>query len=122
MRWTRLSFFYLMSYLGVGGIGLLVAPDLATRLLGSTGTYPRVVLRLVGGFMVALSLVIIGIVRDRVEVLYPVTLLVRVVLLTTLLWVFVDSRDPMFLSLAGIVALGMMLTAVGLVPDRRGHR
>jgi uncharacterized protein YjeT (DUF2065 family) len=111
-----------MSYLGVGGIGLLVAPHLTTRLLGATGPYPRVMLRLVGGFMVALSLVIIGIVRDRVEVLYPVTLLVRVVLLTTLLWVFVDSRDPMFLSLAGIVALGMMLTAVGLVKDRRGHR
>src|SRR5215475_12733924 len=98
-----------MSHLGVGGIGFLVAPDLAIRLLGTTGPSRRVMLRLVGGFMVVLSLVVIGIVRDRVEVLYPITFLVRVVLLTTLLWGLLDSRDPMFLWLAGIVVLGMMM-------------
>ena len=121
MRWTRLSFFYLMGYLTIGGVSLLVAPQVSVQLLGSAGSYPTVMLRLVGGFLVALGLVILGIVRHRVEVLYPTTLAVRAVLLATILWVYADSRDPMFLWLAGIVALGMSLTAAGLVADRRAH-
>ena len=121
MRWTRLSFFYLMGYLAIGGVGLLAVPEFSIQLLGSIGSYPTVMLRLVGGFMVALSLVIIGIVRHRVEVLYASTLAIRVVLLATILWVYVDSLDPMFLWLTGIVALGMGLTTAGLVADRRAR-
>jgi len=56
MRWTRLSFFYLIGYLSLGGLGLLFAPDLALRLLGATTTYPPVLARFVGAFMVALAI------------------------------------------------------------------
>src|SRR5262249_18525982 len=119
MHWSRLSFFYLMSYLGLGGLGLLVAPELAIRLLGSSESYPPVMLKFIGAFMVSLSIVIIQIVRYRVEVLYPSTLMVRVVLLGTVLWLYVESRDPLFLSIGGIVALGMLFTMTGLLMDRK---
>ena len=122
MSWTRLSFFYLISYLGIGGIGLVAAPEFSIRLLGSTGTYPTELWRLIGGFMIALSLVVIGIFRHRVEVLYPTTLMVRIVLLATILWTFFDLRDPLFLSLAGIVALGMILTTLGILADKKTGR
>ena len=119
MRWTRLSFFYLIGYLSVGGLGLLVAPDLALRLLGATASYPAVLVRLLGAFMVALALLVGQIVRYRVEVLYPTTLMVRIVLLGTIVGLYFASRDPLFLVLSGIVALGMLLTTAGLLTDRR---
>ncbi len=119
MRWTRLSFTYLIGYLSLGGLGLLVAPDLALRLLGATASYPAVLVRLLGAFMVALALLVGQIVRYRVEVLYPTTLMVRIVLLGTIVGLYFESRDPLFLVLSGIVALGMLLTTVGLLTDRR---
>lgn len=119
MRWTRLSFFYLIGYLSVGGLGLLVAPELALRLLGATASYPAALVRLLGAFMVALALLVGQIVRYRVEVLYPTTLMVRVVLLGTIVGLYFESHDPLFLVLSGIVALGMLLTTASLLTDRR---
>lgn len=119
MSWTRSSFFYLMGYLGAGGLGLLAAPELALRLLGATGSYPAVLARFLGAFMIALFILVAQIVRHRVEVLYPTTLVVRGVLLATIVALYLQSRDPLFLSLAGIVGLGMLLTGIALVADGR---
>ncbi len=121
MRWTRLSFFYLMTYLALGGLGLLFAPALALRLLMASGDYQEVPMRFLGALLVALALIVIQIVRHRVEVLYTTTLLVRTLLLATIVWLYVKSRDPLFLTLSGIVALGMVLTGLGLLSDRRGR-
>lgn len=121
MRWTRLSFCYLIGYLSLGGVGLLFAPEVALRLLGATGSYPPLLVRFLGAFMVGLGIVIGQIVRHRVEVLYPTTLIVRVVLLSTIVGLYFESRDRLFLVLAGIVALGMLLTSAGLLIDRRSR-
>ena len=32
---------------------------------------------------------------------------------------YVTSKDPLFLALTGIVGLGMLLTAAGILTDRR---
>jgi hypothetical protein len=118
MTWTRLSFLYLMSYLGAGGVALLAAPDTALRLLGATGTYSPILARFLGAFMIALGIIVFQIWRHGVQVLYPTTLLVRVVLLATIVWLYLESRDVLFLTLTGVVGLGMMLTLSGLVMDR----
>jgi uncharacterized protein YjeT (DUF2065 family) len=55
----QLTFIYLASYLLVGGLGLLVVPELALRLLMSNGSYGDVMPRLVGVFMLALGGVIL---------------------------------------------------------------
>src|SRR5262249_51734729 len=120
MGWTRLSFIYLVGYLWLGGLGLLAAPLLATSVLGSSVAYPPVLLRTLGGILVALGVVVADIARRRVEVLYPTTLVVRTILLAVILWSYAASGDLMFLSLAGIVALGMIFTGIGLISDRRG--
>jgi len=121
MRWTRLSFLYLVGYLWLGGLGLLAAPGLAIRLLGSGEAYPPVLLRLIGVFMPALGIIVADIARRPIEPLYPTTVIVRLVLLAIILWLFIASRDVLFLSLAGIVALGMLLTGLGLIADRAGY-
>src|SRR5215813_11992684 len=59
----QLTFIYLSSYLLVGGLGLLVVPELTLRLLLSNGSYGDVMPRLVGVFMLALGGVILQFVR-----------------------------------------------------------
>ena len=59
----QLTFVYLSSYLLVGGLGLLVVPELTLRLLLSNGSYGDVMPRLVGVFMLALGGVILQFVR-----------------------------------------------------------
>jgi hypothetical protein len=118
MRWTRVSFFYLMTYLGLGGLGLVAVPDLALRLLGSTANDSLYLARFIGAFMIALSIIVIQIVRHRVEVMYRTTLIARIVLVTTALWLYIESRDLLFLSISGIVGVGMLLTMFGLIADR----
>ncbi|HSB60164.1 MAG TPA: hypothetical protein VLI67_00495 [Vicinamibacteria bacterium] len=122
MRWTRLSLFYLMSYLGLGGVGLLAAPDTALRLLGAREAYPAVLARFLGAFMLALAVVVVQIVRQRVESMYSATLMARTLLLATIVGLYLESGDPLFLVLTGIVGLGMLLTTVGFVSDRRRGR
>ena len=119
MRWTRLSFFYLVGYLTFGGLGLVFAPAFALQLLGATGSYPPVLVRFMGALLLALGILVGQIVRHRVEVLYPTTLVVRVVLVGTMVPLYLASRDPLFLVLTAIVGLGMGLTATGLLADRR---
>ena len=119
MPWTRLSFYYLIGYLTLGGLGLLASPKLALGLFGATGDYRPELARLSGALLLGLGILVIQIVRHRVEVLYPTTLLVRVVILTALVGLYLTSKDPLFLVLTGIVGLGMLLTATGLLTDRR---
>ena len=118
MRWTRLSFAYLITYLGAGGLALLMAPSSALHLLGATGAYPAPLARFLGGFMVAFAILVAGIVRHRAEVLYPVTLLVRVELLAVMVWLYLDTRDPLFIVLSAVVGVGMGFTALGFLADR----
>jgi len=122
MRWTRLSFLYLVGYLWLGGLGLLAAPLFAVALLGSSAVYPPVLLRLIGGMMLALGIIVADIARRQIEALYPTTLVVRTVLLAIILWSYIASSDVLFLSLAGIVALGMVLTGLGLITDHGRRR
>ena len=122
MPWTRISFFYLIGYLSVGGLGLLAMPLVAVRLLFGTGEYDPELLRLVGGLMVALAIVIGQIVRHRVEVLYRTTLVVRVFLVSVLAWLHARTADPLFLVIALIVVVGILMTTAGIVADRRAAR
>jgi uncharacterized protein YjeT (DUF2065 family) len=89
MRWTRLSFLYLTGYLSLGGLGLISAPALALHILGATGSYPPALVRLLGALLLALGIVAAQIVRHPVEVLYPTTLAVRVMLVGTLVALYV---------------------------------
>ena len=119
MTKTRLSLLYVVFYLVMTGLALLVAPMDALHLLGSTGHYEPVMTRGVGVFMVALSIVVLQIVRHRVDALYPTTLGVRVFFLASFAGLYAQTRDPLFLVILGVVGLGFVLTALAYVADRR---
>ena len=119
MKLTRVSLFYLATYLPAAGIALLLVPDVATNLLLSNRTYDDTFQRLAGGVLLALGVLIIQIVRHRVEVLYPWTLVIRAGLLVMFVALYARTSDPFFVSLFVIVGFGVALTLTGFLLDRR---
>jgi hypothetical protein len=118
MNKTRLSLFYLVTYLMLTGLGLMFAPDFLLKLLFATRVYDDVMPRFVGILMVALSLVISQIVRFRLEQLYPITVLIRLVIWFYVLWLFFYSGDTFFLIVLAVVGLGIVMTAVTYLVER----
>jgi len=119
MRTTRLSLIYLATYLVGAGIALIAAPGLALTLLFSSGHYGDVMPRLLGVVLLALGVVVIQIIRHKVEALYTTTLAVRAAIVIVLAGLFVYSRDALFISLIVVVGLGMLLTGTSYLRDRR---
>jgi uncharacterized protein YjeT (DUF2065 family) len=120
VRRTRLSFFYLAAYLLGAGVALAFAPSLALKLLFSNGNYGDVMPRLLGVILLALGVIIVQIIRHRVEALYLTTLGVRVIIVVGLVALFIDSKDPLFISLTVVVGIGMIFTGTSYLIDR-GH-
>ena len=119
VRRTRLSLFYLATYLLGAGVALIVVPSLALTLLFAKGHYGDVMPRLLGVVLLALGIVIVQIIRHRLEVLYTTTLLVRVFIMLVLAGLLVYSGDPLFISLMVVVGLGMVLTGTSYLSERR---
>lgn len=117
MKKTRLSFFYLASYLLATGVCFLLAPVGSLRMLGARGTYDPIFVRFVGSFMVALGTVVVQIIRYRLEVLYRTTLFIRGFFIVVILWLYELTKDPLFLVILGVVSLGMILTLAGFMWD-----
>jgi len=122
MKRTRMSLFYVIGYLVPGGLGLLVAPQMALKLLFSNGNYGDVMPRLAGMLMVALGVILVQVVRHRQEVLYPTALVVRSGMLPVLLSFYIVSYDPLFVALLVIVGIGVFFTGVSYWLDLRDKR
>ena len=122
MNRTRLSLFYLAGYSLPSGLMLIAAPQLVTKLLFSNGTYPDVIIRMVGVPLASLGVFIVQLIRHRVEALYTTTLVVRAFILTCLVAFWFESHDPMFLSLVGVVGFGFVFTLSSVLADRRAPK
>jgi len=119
MKRTRRSLFYVIGYLIPGGLGLLIAPQMALKLLFSNGEYGDIMPRMAGMLMVALGVILVQVVRHRQEVLYPTALVIRSGMLPILLSFYIVSRDPLFLALLTIVGIGVVFTGVSYWQDLR---
>jgi len=117
-----MSLFYVIGYLVPGGLGLLVAPQMALKLLFSNGNYGDVMPRMVGMLMVALGVILVQVVRHRQEVLYPTALVIRSGMLPILLSFYILSYDPLFVALLVIVGIGVFFTGVSYWLDLRDKR
>jgi hypothetical protein len=118
MNKTRLSLFYLGSYLTLIGLGLLLAPDKTLKLLQSNAEYGNVFPRIAGMLMSGLGLAVFGIIRARVPELYPTTLFIRMYFLVCIAVFYWMTADPLFVVLVVIVGIGFVLTASSYVLDR----
>ncbi len=107
----RITMIYLSTYLLLGGVGLLLAPDIALRLLLSNGEYGDVMPRMAGMFMIVVAGFTGQFVKRSDYTYYGYTVLARsfiVIVFTALYW---KTRDPLFLVLDGIVLLGLVPSA-----------
>jgi hypothetical protein len=116
---TRLSLYYLATYLFVTGTGLLFAPQLSLKLLLSSGHYDNTFVQFTGAFMIALGVLVAQIIRHGVEVLYPTTLLVRAFFIAVIGALYLQTSDPAFLIVLVVVGAGVALTSTALLLDRR---
>ena len=121
MKRTHLSLYYLAGYLIPAGIALIAAPEFALRLLLSNGDYGDVLPRLLGVVLLALGIIVLQIIRLRVDALYSTTLIARAFILAGLLGLYFYARDPFFLTLLGIVGLGFILTGASYLLDRQSR-
>ena len=119
MKRTHLSLYYLAGYLLPAGALLLFVPEWATKLLLSNHTYEYAPFRLAGVLLVVIGILIVQIIRHRLEMLYTTTLVARALIGATLLWLFVSTGDPFFAVILVVVLIGMALTATSYILDRR---
>lgn len=110
MSKTRLSLYYLVTYLTLTGLGLMLAPGGTLKLLFATREYDDFMPRFAGILMFALGLVVSQIVRLRIEALYPITVLIRLVIWFFVLWLYFHSGDTFFAAVLGVLGLGILLT------------
>ena len=121
MRRTNLSLYYLAGYLIPAGVLLLFVPEWATKLLFSNRTYDYAPFHLVGVLLLVIGILIVQIIRHRVEAMYPTTLLARALISATLLWLFLTTGDPFFAVILVIVLIGVALTGGSYLLDRRSN-
>jgi uncharacterized protein YjeT (DUF2065 family) len=114
MNIKRYSMMYLATYLSCAGIGFLFAPTVATRLLLSNTTYEEVPMRIAGLFALLLAIVVIQIVRYKIEVIYPTSVVARVIALIVLAVLYFQTHNPLFITLFVIVFVGVASVVVGL--------
>lgn len=118
MTRTRLSLYYLATYLSLTGVAFLLAPQWALGLLFATGHYENAFVRFVGAFMIALAVLVLQIIRHRLELLYLTTLGVRLFFLAVIVALYVESRDPLFIAIFCVVAVGVGLTLSCYLSER----
>jgi hypothetical protein len=119
MRRTHLSLYYLAGYLIPAGLLLLFVPEFATKLLLSDRTYDYAPFHLAGVLLLVIGILIVQIIRHRLEMLYPTTLVARALISATLLWLFLNTGDPFFAVILVIVLIGVAMTGISYLLDRR---
>lgn len=118
MTKTRLSLFYLAGYLLPSGFALMIAPQPFLKLLLTNGEYGDIMPRFIGAFLISLGIIVVQIIRLRIDTLYTTTLIVRIFLCLCFIGFYIYAGDPLFLVLLGVVGLGIILTTSCYLLDK----
>jgi len=125
-RRTRLCIWYVAGYLVLSGLALLLAPRAALTAMLSDTDYGTVMPRWVGMLSVAMGTLVAQIVRQRVVVLYPLSFFMPAAMLIGFVGMYLQSSNPLFLAIAGVVGVGVLATGVSMLAEKTsrsgGHR
>jgi hypothetical protein len=119
---ARRSLYYRATYLLGTGFALLLVPRLAFKLFFSSGEYGDVMPRMAGAVIATLGMLVVQVIRHRVDVLYPTLVGARVFLCAAWLGLLVYSHDVFFGIVFIVVAAGMVWTAIAYTIDKRAVR
>ena len=117
---TRLSLYYLATYLLFGGFGFLLTPRQTMALLLSDTGFDEMILRVLGMFMIGLGFLIVQLIRLRVNALYASTLIMLGVFSICLIAFFMMTYNLFFLIILVTVVIVVVLTGWSLFEDRKG--
>lgn len=120
MQRTRRSFWFVAAYLALFGLGFLLAPE---RVLVQTGSlfHDAALVRVVGMFMLGLCVLVVEMIRHDLWPLYRASLVVRASFVVILVALHVANGDRLFLWMAVIVAIGVAITGLAYLKDRRSR-
>lgn len=121
MRRSRQSLYYLAGYLLPTGLGLLLVPRLVLRILLSNGDYGDVMPRFAGAVIFALGILIVQIIRQRVDTLYTAAIVARLFLSACMVGFYLYSRDPFFVVVLAVIVVGLTWTSVSYWRDKEGR-
>ncbi len=121
MNRTRLSLLYLAGYLLPTGLGLYFAPQFFMKLLLSNGQYSDAFPQFSGILLVGLGILVVHVILYGGPVWYRGTLIVRLVLWTGILGIWLKSRDPLFLVVLGVLGFGIVLTGTFYFLDHKNE-
>ncbi len=121
-RRVNLSLYYLAGYTLPVGLALMFVPQLTMQLLFSNHVYDDLGLRIGGVFLFSLGLIVAGMIIREVSRAYVITLFVRAFIITALLTLFIQYRDPALLATSTVVTIGWILTFLGWRKDTAEQR
>jgi hypothetical protein len=116
---ARLSLYYLATYLLGTGVAFVLSPAWALHVLMAERAYDDAFVRFVGAFMIALGTIVTQIIRLRLDVLHRTTVGIRVFFVALITYLYISTRDVLFIAILGVVTVGVVLTVTGLVLDHR---
>jgi len=116
LRRTRVSLLYLIAYLLPLSVGLLVVPSGTLHSLGSNADHAAIAWRLFGGWLLALALIVIRLVREHRSASYINTAIGRMVFVGVFSYLVGKTGYQAILVVLG---LGEMWTLIGLAVDLR---
>ena len=119
MNRTRLSLFYLAGYLFPTGLGLLFAPQFFLKLLLSDQQYSDAFPQFSGMLLIGLGIVVVTVILYGNALWYRMTLILRMVLWIGIFGIYLQSRDPFFIVVLGVVGFGILLTGSFYLADKR---
>lgn len=119
---TRLSLMYVASYLSLAGLGWFLTPEMSLRLFFSTGHYDSTFVRVAGALLIVLSILVIQVIRHHLETIYTTIILVRVFLCAVWVLLYVLTRDPLFLITLGIVGVGVIISTLAFISDKKHNQ
>ena len=109
--------FYLAGYLLPAGVISLVDPALVLEIFQSDRDCAAELVRFAGALMTGLGVVVVHLIRYRAEQLYSATLIVRLIISSKLLGIWISTRNPMFLYMGVIVIAGFLLTLAAWIKN-----
>jgi hypothetical protein len=119
MNRTRLSLFYLAGYLFPTGLGLLFAPQTFMKLLFSNQQYNDAFPQFSGNLLIGIGIVVVTVILYGNQIWYRMTLVVRIVLWSGILGIWLRSRDPFFIVVLCVLGFGILLTGSFYLADRK---
>ena len=119
LRRTRVSLFYLITYLFPLAAGLLISPSDTFHLLGSRAEHATTPWRFFGGLLLGLAFVVLRLIWKRRSAAYINTAIGRLAFVVLFSYLVGKTGDQAYLVILVVLGFGEAWTLVALALDLR---